>query len=111
MNSQKQMSNILGDTDSRNSRNTQPIVTQEQEIPISIQQQLLNNWIPVLPSTFHGALISNCTFNINVYNNNKSPPSKRRRVIVEDDSLSTAILIATAHPLVKCYNMFVHEIK
>ena len=86
MNSQKHMSNILGDTDSRNLRNSQSTVTQEQEIPMSIQQQLLNNWNPVLPSTFHGALISNCTFNINVYNNSKSPPSKRRRVIIEDDS-------------------------
>ena len=86
MNIQKHMSDILGDTDSRNLRNSQSAVTQEQEIPISIQQQLLNKWNPVLPSTFHGALISNCTFNINVCNNNKSPPSKRRRVIIEDDS-------------------------
>ena len=45
-----------------------------------------SNWNPVLSSTFHGALISNYSFNINVYNNKKSSPSKRRRVIIEDNS-------------------------
>ena len=60
------------------------VVTQEQEISIYIQQQLLNNWNPVLPYTFRGALISNYTFNIDVYNNKKSSPSNH--VIIEDDS-------------------------
>ena len=41
-----------------------------------MHQKLLNNWNAVLPSTFHSALISNYTFNINVYNNNKYSPSK-----------------------------------
>ena len=51
MNNQKQMSNILANI-------LIYIDTQEHEISIYIQQQLLNNWNPVLPSTFHGALIS-----------------------------------------------------
>ena len=78
MNNQKQMSNIFIS-----------VVTPEQEISIYIYPTTAleySNWNPVLPSTFHGALISNYSFNINVYNNKKSSPSKRRRVIIEDDS-------------------------
>ena len=73
------MSNILDDIDIHRYTGT-------ANLDIYIQQQLFNNWNPVLPSTFHGGLISNYTFNINVYNNNKSSPSKQRHMIIEDDS-------------------------
>ena len=50
----------------------------------------METWNPVLPATFQGANISNCTFNISItYQNPKqqqSPAPKRRRVIFEEDS-------------------------
>ena len=53
----------------------------------AIQQQMFENWNPVLPPTFHGAQISNCTFNINISYASSSPVQKRRRlVIIDDDS-------------------------
>ena len=77
MNSQKQTLNILGDI-------LISVVTQEQEISKYIQQQLFNNWNPVLPLTFHGAQIIfnyvhlqyKCLQQQQVF-------SKRRRVIKE----------------------------
>ena len=59
-------------------------------VPQEFQQKMMETWNPVLPPTFQGANISNCTFNINItYQNPKqqqSPAPKRRRVIFEEDS-------------------------
>ena len=59
---------------------------QNEIIPQSIQQQLLQNWNPITP-VFQRASINNCTFNINFGPNPVSPCHKRGRVIIEEDSL------------------------
>ena len=58
---------------------------QNEVMPQSIQQQLLQNWNPIT-AIFQGASINNCTFNISFGPNPVFPGHKRRRVIIEEDS-------------------------
>ena len=67
--------------------NTSLFSQQSSVLSENVQQEMMQNWNPVLPPTFHGAYISNCTFNINISLNSSPPPSKKRkRVIIDDDS-------------------------
>ena len=83
MSQQKKLSNAIssGSDLSVSASNS----NQNEVMPQSIQQQLLQNWNPITP-TFQGASISNCTYNINFGSNPVSPCHKRRRVIIEEDS-------------------------
>ena len=56
-------------------------------VPQEFQQKMMETWNPVLPPTFQGANISNCTF-ITHQNpkQQQSPAQKRRRAIFEEDS-------------------------
>ena len=55
------LSRILGELDS-NSRAKKR--STEIQLPFEIEQQMMNEWNPSLPSIFSGASMSNCTFNI-----------------------------------------------
>ena len=102
---QKYMSRILSDGNNNNNKsvNNNPISNNNPSstttshhinnnnnnmiLEPEIQQQMFENWDPVMPATFNGAQISNCTFNINIcYNTCSSPPRKRKRVLIIDDS-------------------------
>ena len=83
---QKEMSMIVGDSNKQVSSLIQPSSNLNTVIPHAIQQDLMTEWNPILPPTFQGAQISNCIFNINIYNS--SPPNtnrKRKRIFIEDD--------------------------
>ena len=79
------MSNII-DSSKRKTSNIQSNGKShlDEIIPQSIQQQLLSNNTP-LPPAFFGAHISNCTFNINVYNSSPPRCNKRRRIFIEEE--------------------------
>ena len=66
---QLNMSKILTSSNHDNSNISGSVIpsSSASEIPLQIQQQLLQSWNPMLPPIFNGAQISNCTFNI--YNN------------------------------------------
>ena len=55
----------------------------ELHISPCIQQQMMQEWDPVIQPIFQGANITNCTFNIEI---NTMPPRIRRRLVIEDDS-------------------------
>ena len=83
---QKEMSMIVGDSNKQVSSLIQPSSNLNTVIPHAIKQDLMTEWNPILPPTFQGAQISNCIFNINIYNS--SPPNtnrKRKRIFIEDD--------------------------
>ena len=81
------MSNIIRYSSKRKTSNIQSNGKShlDEIIPQSIQQQLLPNWNTPLPPAFFGAHISNCTFNINVYNSSPTRCNKRRRIFIEEE--------------------------
>ena len=53
------------------------------ELPVCIQNQLLQDWKPLSP--FPNATLNNCTININI-SIHSPPKQKQRRVVIDDDS-------------------------
>ena len=78
---QKKISNAISSSSDLSASKS----NQNEEMPQSIQQQLLQNWNPKTP-IFQGALINDCTFNINFNPNLVSPCHKRCAVIIVEDS-------------------------
>ena len=83
------MSNVISGKDSLHSSDNK--TPDSLILPRCIGNQMLDHWDPVANNQlpiFQGASISNCTFNIQIFNSANSPPPapvKRRRIIFDDD--------------------------
>ena len=94
LNQQRTMSKIISGSSSNNHLVQQPSTSSSrsnENIPLCVQQQLMQSWNPFNSGIFQGTTMNNCVFNFNIgvpqpQSQTTTAPPKRRRVMIEDDA-------------------------